>query len=260
MESRIISIVNQKGGVGKTTTAINLASILALMGKKVLLIDLDPQGNASTGLGIEQTERNATSYQILKKTRLINDVITPSQIKNLNIIPANIHLSSIDIEIANFPQKEYILKQAIMSLGNEYEFIFIDCPPSLSLLTINALTSSEEVIIPMLCDFFSLEGLSNLLKTITKVEKHLNNQIHLSGILFTMYDKRSKLTEQVEKDVRSYLGDLVYSTTIPKNVKLAESPSYGKPIVIYDKKCTGSIAYTNLANEILTKKEHLAYE
>lgn len=255
MSAKIISIVNQKGGVGKTTTAVNLSTILAVMNKKVLLIDLDSQGNSSSGVGIKQERREVTTYHLFSELSSIENAIYTTEIPNLSIITSNMNLAVIEVELLNKENQELILRNLLSSVQETYDYIIIDCPPSLNLLTLNALVASNEVIIPMLCDFYSLEGLSHLLKTIEKVEKKLNPKIKIGGILFTMYDKRNRLTEQVEKDVRACLGKMVYDTTIPRNVRVAEAPSHGKSVVIYDHKCSGSLAYINLAKEIIEKEK-----
>lgn len=250
----IISIVNQKGGVGKTTTAVNLSASFSSIDKKVLIIDLDPQGNTSTGLGIEQLLRKKTIYHALLGINDINECIVSTAIPNLDIITANNNLSAIDVELAGYKNREYILLNILQKIEMLYDYIIIDCPPSLGLLTLNALSVTDKVLIPMLCDFYSLEGLSHLLKTIQLVEKNLNNKIKIAGILFTMYDARNRLTDQVSKDVKRCLGDLVFDTIIPRNVRVSEAPSHGKPVIIYDYKCLGSLAYLALMQEILQKK------
>lgn len=251
MKGKVIAVVNQKGGVGKTTTAVNLATIFAVMNKKVLIVDIDSQGNASSGLGIGQFERKITSYHMFTGMNSIKDAILPTEIPNLSIITANTNLAAIEFDLINLDDYENILLKQIAEIKSDFDYIVIDCPPSLNLLTLNALVACDEVLIPMLCDFYSLEGLSHLLKTVKLVEKKLNPRIKISGILFTMYDKRNKLTEQVEQDVRSCLGDLVYKTTIPRNIRLSEAPSHGKAAIIYDYRCSGSRAYIDLAKEIM---------
>ncbi len=251
MHKRVISIVNQKGGVGKTTTAVNLATIFAIMSKKVLIIDIDSQGNTSSGLGIKQSDRIITSYNVFIGLNSIEDAIIQTEIPNLFAISANINLAAIELDLINIDNYENLLTKHIDKIKDDFDYVVIDCPPSLNLLTLNALVACDEVLIPMLCDFYSLEGLSHLLKTVELVEKKLNPRIKIGGILFTMYDKRNKLTEQVENDVRSCLGKLVYKTTIPRNVKVSEAPSHGKPAIIYDYKCSGAKAYVDLAKEII---------
>ncbi|WP_316354615.1 ParA family protein [Candidatus Trichorickettsia mobilis] len=252
--SQTIAIVNQKGGVGKTTTTINLSTVLATTNANILVIDLDPQGNTSTGFGVSQQDRKNNIYQALIGEISINQCIIATQVPNLNIITANTNLSAIELELVLLKDREYVLSKILRSLDRTYDYIIIDCPPSLSLLTINALVAADKVLIPMQCEFYSLEGLSHLLKTIELIEKNLNPKIKIIGILFTMYDKRNRLTEQVEEDVRRCLGDLVFNTTIPRNVRLSEAPSYGQPAILYDHKCSGSIAYIELTKEILDKK------
>jgi chromosome partitioning protein len=250
MQGKIIAVVNKKGGVGKTTTAINIATVFAIMNKKILLIDLDAQGNSTSGVGAIKNNV-VTIYEIFCGTNDISQGIVPTEIPNLSVIPANHDLAVVDTEIAGVNNAQMILKNILSGIKNNYDYIILDCPPSLNMVTINALSCSDEIIIPMICDFFSLEGLSHLLKTVELVQKKLNPQLKVGGILFTMYDKRSKLTEQVEEDVRSCLGSLVYKTVIPRNIKLSEAPSHGKPAIIYDYKCSGSKAYIDLVKEIL---------
>jgi len=251
MKAKVISVVNQKGGVGKTTTAVNLATIFAVMDKKVLIIDIDSQGNTSSGLGIRQTERKITSYNVFNGLNSIRDAILATEVPNLSIVSANTNLAAIELDLIHLKNYENILLEKLEEIKNDFDYIIIDCPPSLGLITLNALVACDEVLIPMLCDFYSLEGLSHLLKTVEIVEKKMNPGIKIGGILFTMYDKRNKLTEQVENDVRACLGKLVYKTTIPRNVKVSEAPSHGKAAIIYDYRCSGSRAYIDLAKEII---------
>ncbi|WP_040256795.1 ParA family protein [Rickettsia hoogstraalii] len=250
---KVIAIVNQKGGVAKTTTTVNLATAFAAVNKKILVIDLDPQGNSSTGFGISQQQRKNTIYQVLTNLIKLKDAIISTDIPNLEIITSNTNLSAAELDLTKLKDREYILMKLLEEIKILYDYIIIDCPPSLNLLTVNALVASDEVLIPMQCDFYSLEGLSHLLKTIKIVEKKLNPKIKIAGILFTMYDKRNRLTEQVEDDVRKCLGELVFKTVIPRNIKLSEAPSYGKPAIIYDYKCSGAVAYIELTKEILER-------
>ncbi|MDA9163344.1 ParA family protein [Rickettsiaceae bacterium] len=255
MSAKILSVVNQKGGVGKTTTAVNLATIFAVMDKKVLLIDLDSQGNSSSGLGIIQEQRRVTCYHIFCGMDVIENAVITSEVPGLSIVASNTNLAAVEMELFDKDNHELILKKSLHSIVDHYDYIVIDCPPSLNLLTLNALVASDSVIIPMLCDFYSLEGLSHLLKTIEIIEKKLNPKIKVAGILFTMYDKRNRLTEQVERDVRKCLGGMVFNTVIPRNVRVSEAPSHGKAAIIYDHKCSGSRAYINLAKEIIKREK-----
>lgn len=252
--TRIIAVVNQKGGVGKTTTAVNMATALAAIGKKVLVIDLDPQGNASTGLGISQAERIKTSYQVLIGDVSLEDAAVKTAIPRLEIAPATIDLSGAEIELVNMDEREFQLKNALKDMPNRWDYVVIDCPPSLGLITINALTASHAVLIPLQCEFYALEGLSHLLKTIRRIQQHLNPDIAIHGVVLTMYDRRNKLTEQIESDVRSFLGADVYKTVIPRNVRISEAPSHGQPAIVYDLKCPGSQAYVKLAREMIARE------
>jgi chromosome partitioning protein len=258
MTAKIISIVNQKGGVGKTTTAVNLSTIFAVMDKKVLLIDLDSQGNSSSGLGIKQENRKITTYHVMCNLDSVESAIMKTEVPNLFIMTSNTNLAAIELDLINKDDHENVLKNKLSDVVDQFDYIIIDCPPSLNILTLNALVTSNEVIIPMLCDFYSLEGLSHLLKTIEIVEKKLNSNIRVGGILFTMYDKRNRLTEQVERDVRLCLGKLVYNTVIPRNIRVSEAPSHGKSVIIYDHNCLGSKAYINLAKEIIKREKEKA--
>ena len=256
---RIISVINQKGGVGKTTTAINLASGLALKNYKVLLIDLDPQGNASTGVGINQNEREKSIYDLLIKKDSFFDCIKKTKIENLSIIPANADLSGLETEVANNSQKAFLLKNIIDDQVNNLEkdkfaYIIIDCPPSLSLLTIMSLVISDSLVVPLQTEFFALEGLSQLVKTIDRIKINLNPALEIQGIVLTMYDKRNKLCADVEKEGRTFFGNKVYNTNIPRNVRISEAPSFGMPVILYDKNCAGSLAYNQFVDEFLSRE------
>lgn len=256
--ARIISIVNQKGGVGKTTTAVNMATALAAIGKKVLLVDLDPQGNASTGLGIEPSQRVRTSYDVLIGNCILAEAAVSTNIPRLMVAPATIDLSGAEIELVGMQGREFQLKQAIHEATGAWDYVMIDCPPSLGLLTINALVASDAVLIPLQCEFYALEGLSHLLKTIRMIQGKLNPAIAIHGVVLTMYDRRNKLTEQIEQDVRGFLGADVYHTVIPRNVRMSEAPSHGKPALVYDLKCSGSQAYLKLAKELIQREKQFA--
>ena len=259
-KTEILSIINQKGGVGKTTTTINLAAGLALKDKKILVIDLDPQGNATTGLGLLNSENsNETIYGVLNGAKKISEVIKKTQFQNLDLVSANVDLSGLEVETASDSRRAFILKERIMAylkdFSDKYEYVFIDCPPSLSLLTVMALVASHSLVVPLQTEFFALEGLTQLMKTIDRIKINLNNELKIKGILLTMYDKRNKLSSQVEKEARDYFKDKVYSTVIPRNVRLSEAPSHGLPVLIYDKSCLGSKSYFNLTEEFLSKQE-----
>lgn len=256
--ARILSIVNQKGGVGKTTTAVNLATAMAAIGKRVLLIDLDPQGNASTGLGFGQAERELTSYDLLAGEATVAESAKTTQVPNLHLIPTTMDLAGAELELVNAESRETRLKTALNVSLSSYDYVLIDCPPSLGLLTLNALVASNAVLIPLQCEFYALEGLAHLLKTIELVKGALNPELDVQGVVLTMYDRRNKLTEQIETDVRGFLGAQVYTTTIPRNVRMSEAPSHGKPALIYDLTCPGSLAYAKLAAEVLTRENRLA--
>ncbi|MEY3197045.1 MAG: hypothetical protein RLZZ59_413 [Pseudomonadota bacterium] len=252
-KTKVIAIANQKGGVGKTTTATNLAAAVALYGYKVLIIDLDPQGNASSSFEIVEVEKNLGVYDVLISGANIRDSIKSTIVNNLSIITSDADLSAAEIELISCHRREYVLKSQIDNLS-EYDYIFIDCPPSLGLLTINSMVAATHLVIPMQCEFYSLEGLSNFLRTVDLVQKNLNQSLYISGILLTMYDKRNRLTEYVENDVKSFLGDLVFKTKIPRNVRVSEAPSHKMPVVTYDYKSSGAYAYRALAKEFLEER------
>lgn len=251
---KIISVANQKGGVGKTTTTVNLCTILAKKNKKILLIDADPQGNATSGLGMEK-EVEYSTYDILVNDIEMEDVIQKTTIKNLEICPANMNLAGAEVELVSMMSREQRLKEKIEKVKEKYEYIFVDCPPSLGLITLNSFTASNSVLIPVQCEYFALEGLGQLLNTINLVKKHLNKEIKIEGALLTMYDIRTNLSNQVVKEVKKYFGDRVYKTVIPRNVKLSEAPSYGMPITEYDSRSKGAKSYIKFAKEFQKMNE-----
>lgn len=252
---RIIAIANQKGGVGKTTTAINLSASLASLGKKVLAIDMDPQGNMSSGLGVDKNEVEKTVYDLIIGNIGIEECIYEEVIENLDVLPSNIDLSAAEIELIGVDNKEYILRDEVNKVKEKYDFIIIDCPPALSMLTINAMTTSDSVLVPIQCEYYALEGLSQLIHTIELVQERLNPELAIEGVVFTMYDARTNLSLQVVENVKDNLNQNIYKTIIPRNVRLAEAPSYGMPINLYDPKSKGTESYLLLAEEVINKGE-----
>tara|TARA_B100000401_G_scaffold242447_1_gene164464 strand:- start:143 stop:943 length:801 start_codon:yes stop_codon:yes gene_type:complete len=258
MDKKIISIINQKGGVGKTTTVINLAAGLSMKEKKILVIDLDPQGNATTGLGLSNTiSSEATIYNVLNGNKKISEVIQRTSFENLNLITSNVDLSGLEVETAGDSRRAFKLKDELSSILNDsrasYDYILIDCPPSLSLLTIMALVASDALVVPLQTEFFALEGLTQLMKTIERIKNNLNPELSIRGILLTMYDRRNKLSAEVEKEARNYFKEKVYQSIVPRNVRLSEAPSHGVPVLIYDKSCPGSKSYFNFTEEFLNQ-------
>ena len=255
--SKVISFINQKGGVGKTTTCVNMASYLAVMGKKVLLLDLDPQGNASSSVGINKDDKPKTIYNVIIDDNEIEEVIQTTKINGLDVIPSDLDLAGAEIELVQMNNREKVVRKILNKVKNTYDYVCIDCPPSLGLLTVNALTASDSMIVPIQCEYFALEGLTQLMYTYKLVKKHLNPEIDVEGVVLTMKDSRSNLAQQVSEDVKKYFGKKVYETAIPRNVKLAEAPSYGEPICIYQPKSTGAFAYKLLTEEFLKRNNDL---
>ena len=262
MDRKIISIINQKGGVGKTTTVINLAAGVSMKGKKVLVIDLDPQGNATTGLGLSNTTMSdKTIYNVLNGNKKISEVIQQTNFENLNLIASNVDLSGLEVETAGDSRRAFKLKDELTAILNDsrpsYDYILIDCPPSLSLLTIMALVASDELVVPLQSEFFALEGLTQLMKTIERIKSNLNTSLIIRGILLTMFDKRNKLSGQVEAEARNYFKEKVYRTVVPRNVRLSEAPSHGIPVLLYDKNCPGSKSYFSFTEEFLNQEKEV---
>ncbi len=249
--SRIIAVANQKGGVGKTTTTVNLSASLADLGKKVLTIDLDPQGNTTSGLGVDKTSCENTVYELLLHECGVGDALIHTQISNLDLIPANVDLAGAEVELINVSDREYSLRSEIDNIRDDYEYILIDCPPSLNLLTINAMTTADAVLVPIQCEYYALEGLSQLMNTVGLVQQRLNPELRIEGVVFTMYDARTKLSSQVAENVKDNLGTRIYKTVIPRNIRLAEAPSHGLPINLYDARSAGARSYRRLAKELV---------
>ena len=254
---RVLAVANQKGGVGKTTTAINLGTALAAVGEKVLILDVDPQGNASTGLGVPKAQRTTTVYDVLVNERPLASAVVNTAVPGLDLVPADADLSGVEIELGHAERRSYRLRNAIAGLRQSdagYTYVLIDCPPSLNLLTVNAMTAADAVLVPLQCEFFALEGLSQLMRTVELVRGSLNPRLEIQGVVLTMYDRRNSLSDQVAADVRGHFGDKVYDTVIPRNVRVSEAPSFGKPALIYDLKCSGSQAYMKLAREVVARE------
>ncbi|HOO82626.1 MAG TPA: AAA family ATPase [Alphaproteobacteria bacterium] len=258
---RLLAVANQKGGVGKTTTAINLATALSAVGKRVLIVDLDPQGNASTGLGVRRSLIKSSSYDVLFGDVAVEDAAVKTKVPRLSIVPSSVHLSGAEIELVTAHSREYRLREALrrplMGQGGPYDYVILDCPPSLNLLTLNALVAVDSVIVPLQCEFYALEGLSHLTKTVERVRKQFNPRLDIQGVVLTMYDQRNNLTAMVERDVRQFFGDKVYKTVIPRNVRLSEAPSFGLPAIVYDMKCAGAQAYIHLASEVIKRERQI---
>lgn len=254
---RVLAIANRKGGVGKTTTTVNVATAMAAAGKKVLVVDLDPQGNASTSMGVNKRGRMASSYEVLIGQAKLSEAIVWTEIPNFSIVPSSPDLAGAEIELVDVAHREFALKNALNSEAVNYDYVLIDCPPSLSLVTINALVAANAVIVPLQCEFLALEGITDLIRNINQIKRKFNPDLELQGVVLTMYDKRNNLTQMVEEDVRNFFGKKVYQTVIPRNVKVSEAPSHGKPVLIYDFKCSGSQAYISLAGEVLKREKEL---
>ncbi|MEA4882784.1 MAG: AAA family ATPase [Clostridia bacterium] len=252
---RVIAIVNQKGGTAKTTTAVNLGAYIALAGRRVLLVDIDPQGNATSGLGIEKRDVSRCVYNVLIDEDPIGDATLSTKVDGLDIVPATLNLAGAEIELVSAMSRELRLRHALEPVRNGYDYCFVDCPPSLGLLTINALTAADSVLVPIQCEYYALEGLTQLLRTVDLVRKHLNQSLEVEGVVLTMFDPRTNLSQQVVSDVRMHLGDKVFQTVIPRNVRLSEAPSYGLPIPLYDERSRGAEAYKGLAEEIMAREE-----
>jgi chromosome partitioning protein len=256
--ARVIAIANQKGGVGKTTTAVNLATAMAAIKKKVLVVDLDPQGNASTGLGIPRNKRHPSSYHVMMGEASLEEAVIQTEIPGLHIVPAGMDLAGAEIELVTMEAREYRLRQALQVGAEHFDYLLIDCPPSLGLTTVNALVAAQAVLVPLQCEFLALEGLSHLIKTIERVGRNFNPGLDIQGIVLTMFDKRNNLSDMVANDVREYFGDKVYKTIIPRNVRVSEAPSHGRPVMIYDINCAGSKAYLHLAGEVLRRERRIS--
>lgn len=255
MGSKALAIVNQKGGVGKTTTAVNLAAYIASSGRRVLLVDVDPQGNSTSGVGLEKSQLPICLYDVLVHEMGADEAVQGTPIQNLDVLPATLRLAGAEIEIVGRISREFLLKNALESIRDRYDYLLLDCPPSLGLLTVNALTAADAVLIPIQCEYYALEGLSQLLSTLNLVQKHLNRKLEISGVIFTMFDARTNLGQQVMDEVRQHFGEKVFRTVIPRNVRLSEAPSFGQPILLYDPRSRGAEAYQELAREVMAREQ-----
>jgi chromosome partitioning protein len=255
--ARVIAVANQKGGVGKTTTAINLGTALAAVGRSVLVIDIDPQGNATTGLGVPREDGQPSAYDLILDAAEFDDIVVDSLVPNLKLIPSSLDLSGAELEMVNIPRREYRLKEALERHLGAYDYVLIDCPPALGLLTLNGLIAADALLVPMQCEFYALEGLSHLIRTIDRIKRAFNPDLVIQGVVLTMYDKRNRLSGQVADEVRGYFGAKVYDTMIPRNVRVSEAPSHGKPVLLYDWRCAGSQAYMKLAAEVLRQEKEV---
>lgn len=255
LHTRTIAVANQKGGVGKTTTAINLGTAMAAVGKRVLVVDFDPQGNASTGLGVARKDRKRSIYDVILGDVTLAEATRASAIPGLDLVPSTVDLSGAELELIEVERRNFRLADALATAEVKYDYVIIDCPPGINLLTVNALVAADAVIVPVQCEFFALEGLSLLLRTVERIRRSFNPDLRIHGILLTMFDRRNSLSDQVAADVRDFLGDQVYDTVIPRNVRVSEAPSYGKPVLLYDHRCAGSHAYMRLARELLRREE-----
>ena len=254
---RILAVANRKGGVGKTTTTVNVATAMAAAGKRVLVIDLDPQGNASTSMGINKKGRMASSYEVILGVKKLSEAVVWTEVPNFSLVPSSSDLAGAEIELVEMENREFALKKALSQGAINYDYVLIDCPPSLSLVTINALVAADAVIVPLQCEFLALEGVTDLIRNINQIKKRFNPSLALHGVVLTMYDRRNNLSQMVEDDVRNFFGKKVYNTVIPRNVRVSEAPSHGKPVLLYDFKCSGSQAYISLAGEVLKREKEL---